>query len=321
MDEIEIGIIGGGPAGLSAGIYAARARRNVVLFEPGMIGGQIASTGTIENYPGFPDGVNGLDLALAMQRQADAFGLETRAVPVKAIRRDGHRFVLETDSGDVSCDAVIATAGAEANKLNVPGEAELVGHGVSYCAACDAAFFRDVPVAVVGGGDAALDEALFVARFASKVTIVHRRDTFRASKILQEHVFAEPKIAIIWNTVVDRVHGEGALSSISLRDVVTGASRELAVGGLFVLVGQTPNSALLKGLVPLDPSGHAIVNLWMETDVPGFFVAGDLRADAARPLVSAAGDGATAAIRADRYLTLDFEHPPATATGIDERRS
>lgn len=258
----------------------------------------------IENYPGFPDGVNGADLAFAMHRQATRFGLETRAEAVRSIRRDSARFVLELEHGTAICNALIVTAGAEANKLGVPGELELVGRGVSYCAACDAAFFRDVPVAIVGGGAAALDEALFVARFASKVTIVHRRDTFRASQILRERVLAEPKIEVKWNTVVDRVNGQDAVSSVSLRDVVTGNVTALPVAGVFILVGQTPNSGLLRELVPLDPSGHALVNIQMETDVPGLFVAGDLRADASRQLVSAAGDGATAAIRADHYLTF-----------------
>lgn len=307
MEHIEIGIVGAGPAGLTAGIYASRARRRTVMFDPGMIGGQIATAGKIENYPGFPDGgVDGLELGLAMHRQATSFGMETRSEYVQSIERDGSRFILHTDESDVLCDAVIVTAGAEAKKLEVPGELELVGRGVSYCGTCDAAFFRDVPVAVVGGGDSALDESLFIARFASKVTIFHRRDEFRASKILQERVFADPKIEVVWDTVVDRVIGETDMTALAVRNLKTGATQEFPLSGVFVMIGSTPNSNILEGYVPLDNGGHAETNLWMETPIPGLFVAGDLRTQAARQLVSAAGDGATAAIRADHYLSFAF---------------
>ncbi len=305
MDELEIAIVGAGPAGLTAALYAARARRRTAVFEGGIVGGQIATTGTVENYPGFPEGVNGLDLALAMRRQAERFGAEVRAETVTAIRRDGPGFVLTTDGDDrraVRARAVIVTAGAEPLRLGVPGETELTGAGVSTCATCDAPLFRDVPVAVVGGGDSALDEGLFAARFASKVTIVHRRDTLRASQVLQERAFAEPRIEFAWNTVVERINGTGHVESVTLRDVQSGTTRELAVAAVFVFIGQRPHTELLTGLVPLDQGGHARVNLWMETAVPGLFVAGDVRADAAKQLVSAAGDGATAAIRADYYL-------------------
>jgi thioredoxin reductase (NADPH) len=306
MEDVDIAIIGGGPAGLAAGLYAARALRRTVLWEREMVGGQIATTGAVENYPGFPEGVNGLDLALAMQRQAERFGMETRNEAVTGLRREEPHFVLETESGEVRAKAVIVTAGATPNKLGVPGEGELTGKGVSYCATCDAAFFKDVPVAVVGGGDSALDEALFTTRYASKVYIVHRRDALRASAILQERARAEPKIEFIWDTVVERVAGDDAVVSVSLRNVRTGERSELAVGALFVFIGHAPNSSLLEGLVDLDAGGHAPVNLWMETSVPGLFVAGDVRADAARQLVSAAGDGATATIRADHYIADTF---------------
>jgi thioredoxin reductase (NADPH) len=315
--EIDIAIVGGGPAGLTAALYAARARRRTVVFEAGIVGGQIASTGIVENYPGFPDGVNGLDLALAMQRQAERFGAEVRPQTVTALRGDGAAFVLTIDGDEpheVRARAVIVTAGAEPLRLGVPGESELTGSGVSYCATCDAPLFRDVPVVVVGGGDAALDEGLFAARFASKVTIVHRRDALRASAILQERVFAEPRIEVVWNTVVERINGSDHVESVTLRDVVTGATRELAIVAVFVFIGQRPNAELLTGLVPLDRGGHARVNLWMETAVPGLFAAGDVRTDAAKQLVSAAGDGATAAIRADRYLaSMHTARDPVTS--------
>jgi thioredoxin reductase (NADPH) len=308
MEEIDIAIIGGGPAGLAAGLYAARALRRTVLWERELLGGQIATTSDVENYPGFPEGVNGLDLAMAMLRQSERFGMETRYEAVTDLRREDGQFVLTTDGGEVQAKAVIVTAGAEPNKLGIPGESELVGKGVSYCATCDAAFFKDVEVALVGGGDAAMDEALFTTRYASKVHVIHRRDELRASKILQERAFADPKIDFTWDTVVERVRGEGLVSTVELRNVKTDARSELPVSALFVFIGQTPNSDLLRDLVTLDAGGHALVNQWMETEVPGLFVAGDLRANAAKQLVTSAGDGATAAIRAEHYISDHFDH-------------
>ena len=305
--DIDIAIIGGGPTGLAAGLYAGRALRTTVLWERLMIGGQIASTGLVENYPGFAEGVNGVDLALAMHAQAERFGVETKYEPVTALRREGSRYVVESGSGVYRAKAVIVTAGAEHNKLGAPGEAEFTGRGVSYCATCDAAFFPNQPVAVVGGGDAALDEALFTTRYASKVFVIHRRDRLRASKILQQRAIAEPKIEFVWDTVVERVHGDEAVTSLSLRRLPGDEASELAVSALFIFIGQAPNSGLLAGLVPLDAGGHAYVNLRMETELPGLYAAGDVRIDAAKQVVSAAGDGATAAIAADHYITERFD--------------
>lgn len=312
--DLDVAIIGGGPAGLTAALYAARSRRRAVVFEAAIVGGQIATTGTVENYPGFPDGVNGLDLALSMQQQAERFGAEVRAEAVTGLRRDGADFVLTLGNEppqEVRARTVIVTAGAEPLHLDVPGELALTGSGVSTCATCDAPLFRGVPIVVVGGGDSALEEALFAARFASKVTIVHRRDEFRASAILQERVRAEPRIEVAWNTVVERINGADHVESVTLRDVVTGVTRDLPIAAVFVFIGHRPNTELLAGLVPLDRGGHARVNLWMETDVPGLFAAGDVRADAAKQLVSSAGDGATAAIRADHYLAARESEAPA----------
>ncbi len=307
MMEIDIAIIGGGPTGLAAGLYAARARRTTVLWEGGVLGGQIAYAGLVENYPGFPEGVPGFDLATAMHEQAERFGVETKYEPVRALRREPPYYIVESESGSCRAKAVIVTAGAEHTRLGVPGETELTGKGVSFCATCDAAFFVDQEVAVVGGGDAALDEALFITRFASRVHVIHRRDRLRASKILQERAVAEPKIAFIWDTVVERVHGEGEVRSLTLRNVQNGEISTLEVAAMFVCIGQTPSSSLLEGLVSLDAGGHAYVNLWMETEQPGLYVAGDVRVDAAKQVVSAAGDGATAAIRADRYIASHFD--------------
>ncbi|MEZ4553233.1 MAG: thioredoxin-disulfide reductase [Dehalococcoidia bacterium] len=307
MERIDIGIVGGGPAGLAAGLYAARALRRTVLWERGVVGGQIATTSTVENYPGFPEGVNGLDLALAMRQQAERFGMGARYEAVSGLRVVDDGFVLGTDGGSVHARSVIVTAGAEPTRLGVPGEDELTGRGVSYCATCDAAFFRDVPVVVVGGGDAALDEALFTTRYASKVYVVHRRDELRASKVLQERAFRSPKIEFLWDTVVERVNGESAVESLVLRNVRTDETRELSVAAMFVFIGQRPSSELLAGLTRRDAGGHVVVNEWMETEVPGLFAAGDLRAQSARQLVTAAGDGVTAAIRAEHYLSERYD--------------
>lgn len=306
MEQVDIAIIGGGPAGMAAGLYAARGKRKTLLFEGGVLGGQIATTGLVENYPGFPAGIEGPDLAMAMHEQASRFGMETRYEPVTGILRDGDTFVVETDGGQVGARAVIITAGAEHKKLDVPGEAELVGKGVSYCATCDAAFFKEQVVAIVGGGDAALDEALFTTRYASKVYIIHRRDELRASAILQERALNHEKIEFIWDTVVERVNGDREVTSLTIRNLKTAEVRDLPVSAIFVFIGQVPNSGFLGDMVDLDGGGHIVVNLWMETREPGLFAAGDLRIDAARQLGSAAGDGITAAIRAEHYLSEKY---------------
>ncbi len=302
-ETYDIAVIGAGGAGLTAALYGARARRRTVVFERLMTGGQIATTELVENYPGFPQGINGADFAMNLVQQVERFGAELRYEDVRSIEpRPGAPFRIETSEGAYEAHAVIATAGADYNKLGVPGEDEFIGRGVSYCATCDAAFFQNQEAVVVGGGDAAFDEALFTARHVSKVWLVHRRDTFRASALLQERVFANPKIEIIRNTVVDRIVGSDGVEGAELRNVQTGEVRTLPVSAVFIFIGQTPNSHLLKGLVELDEGGHARVDLRMRTTVPGLFVAGDLRVEAARQLVSACGDGATAALAAEAYL-------------------
>ncbi|MEX0787109.1 MAG: thioredoxin-disulfide reductase, partial [Dehalococcoidia bacterium] len=288
----DIVIIGAGPAGLAAGLYAARARRHTILLERNVTGGQIALTSTVENYPGL-DEVNGFDLGQMMQRQAEKYGMETGYTEVTGLdRRDGLH-VVHTKAGDYTAKAVIITGGADYNRLGVPGEEELTGKGVSYCATCDAAFFKDQVCAVVGGGDAALDEGLFVTRYASKVHVIHRRDALRASKILQERAFANPKMEFIWDTVVEAIEGEDGVERLQLRNVKTNEESTLDVGAVFIFVGLTPNTDYLEGIVKLDAGRHIYVNEWMETEVPGLFAAGDVRANSARQVVSAAGDGAT----------------------------
>jgi thioredoxin reductase (NADPH) len=308
-EDVDIAIIGGGPTGLAAGIYAARARRRTVLWERGVLGGQIALTGEVENYPGFPEGVQGPLLALDMHRQADQFGMETKYEGITAIRLEpeGPRFILETDSGEtVRAKSVIVSAGGSPVKLGVPGEESFTGKGVSYCATCDGAFFKDEIVAVVGGGDAALEEALFLTRYASRIYLIHRRDALRASMLLQERAFASNQIEFIWDTTVEQIDGGEDVDRVTLQDVNTGDRRELEVGGVFIFIGHHPNSELLGELTRLDEGGHAYVNLWMETEQPGLYVAGDVRIDAARQLASAVGDGVTAAIRSEQYLQERF---------------
>lgn len=299
----DIAIIGGGGSGLTAALYAARGLRSTIVFEGNVTGGQIATTDVVENFPGFPDGINGFDLAQNILKQAEKFGARVEYARVERLKRlDDGTFELATESATFRARSVIVTAGADYNKLGVPGEAEFVGKGVSYCATCDAAFFAGQDVIVVGGGDAALDEGLFTTRYAKTVTIVHRRDTLRASGILQERAMANPKISFLWDTVVERIEGNGAVDHVTLRNVKSGWLSERKTAAVFIFIGQTPNSHLLKGLVELDAGGHAIVDLEMKTKVPGLFVAGDVRTKAARQLISAAGDGATAAISAEHYL-------------------
>jgi thioredoxin reductase (NADPH) len=301
----DIVIIGGGPAGLAAGIYAARARRRTVLLEKGVIGGQIALTELVENYPGVPS-VNGFDLAQTMLKQAESYGLETQSVAVTALERNGKRWLVRTAEDEYAAKAVIVTAGADYNKLGVPGEERLTGRGVSYCATCDAAFFKGQHVAVVGGGDAAMDEGLFTTRYADRVIAIHRRDQLRAGAILQERAFANPKMEFVWNTVVTEILGNGAVSGVKLRNRKTGEESTMDLAAVFVFIGQHPNTDFLRGIASLDEGGHILVNEWMETELPGLYAAGDARQNAARQVISSAGDGATAAIAAEHYLSSNF---------------
>ncbi|HWC30365.1 MAG TPA: thioredoxin-disulfide reductase [Dehalococcoidia bacterium] len=305
--EYDIVIIGGGPAGLAAGLYAARARRSTLIIEKNVTGGQIALTAEIENYPGI-ESINGFDLGQAMQRQAENHGAEMLYANVTSIEPGEGRHVVNTDEGEILAKALIITAGADYNKLQIPGEERLTGFGVSYCATCDAAFFKDQEVAVVGGGDAAMDEGLFVTRYASKVDVIHRRDELRASAVLQERAFANEKMNFIWDTVVESIEGEKEVEFLRTRNVKTGQIRDVPVSAVFIFIGQTPNSGFLKGIVHMDKGGHIIVNEWMETNIPGIFAAGDVRANSARQVVSSAGDGATAAIRADHYISNLSHH-------------
>ncbi|HXG36276.1 MAG TPA: thioredoxin-disulfide reductase [Dehalococcoidia bacterium] len=304
--DYDIVIIGGGPAGLAAGLYAARGLRKTALLEKGVIGGQIALTEAVENYPGI-ERINGFDLAQAMLKQAESYGLETNYVTVTGIEQQGDFWVTHTDDEDYRGKALIITSGADYKRLGVPGEMELTGKGVSYCATCDAAFFPNVEVIVVGGGDAAVEEAIFTTRYASKVHIIHRRDQLRASAILQERAFANPKIDFTWNTVVTEILGQDEVTGAKLRNFVTGEESVMEVKAVFIFIGQHPNNQFLDGLLKLDEGGHIPVSLWMETGLPGLFAAGDIRSSSARQVASSAGDGVTAAIAAEHYISKKFQ--------------
>ena len=303
--QYDVVIIGGGPAGLAAGVYAARGRRKTVLLEKGVIGGQIALTELVENYPGIKS-INGFDLAQEMLQQAESYGMETAYVDVNGIEQTGDLWIVHTSDGDYTTKTIIMTAGAEYNKLGIPGEEELIGKGVSYCATCDAAFFKDMETIVVGGGDAALEEAIFTTRYATKVTIVHRRDELRGSAILQERAFANGKIDFKWNTVVTEVLGDEQVTGAKLKDVKTGEESEIATSAVFIFIGQHPNSDFLGDLVQMDKGGHVIVDEWMRTPQPGLFVAGDVRQNSARQVASSVGDGVTAVIGAEHYISDKF---------------
>ena len=300
--QYDVIIIGAGPTGMTAGIYTARARLKTLLIERLTPGGQIFTTSTVENYPGFPDGIEGPDLSERMEAQGKKYGVIPLASEVHGIALDGDARIVQTDDGDFTAKALVITSGADHVRLGVPGEMEYMGKGVSNCAVCDAAFFADAPVAVVGGGDAALDEGLYLTRYASKVTVIHRREQLRAGKILQERAFADPKMAFLWDTVVESIQGNGVVNSVMLKNVKTGAPATLEVEGVFIYIGLAPNTDFVKDLLPLDPGRHILVNARMETAVPGIFAAGDARQKAARQVVSAAGDGATAALSVRRYV-------------------
>ncbi|HWR98816.1 MAG TPA: thioredoxin-disulfide reductase [Candidatus Methanoperedens sp.] len=300
--DYEIVIIGGGPAGLTAGIYAARARRRTVLLEKHGTGGQMALTWEVENYPGV-EKIGGYELGQIMERQARSFGLEIRSLDVTGVATAGGRHRLATGEGELTCRALVLATGARSNRLGVPGEAELTGRGVSYCATCDGAFYQGVPVAVIGGGDTALEEALFLTRFASRVFLVHRRAEFRGTRLLQERIAAEPKIEPVLEAVVEGIEGTQGVTGLALKNVKTGAASRLAVEGAFIFVGTSPNTEFLKGFVPLDEHGFIPTTPHLETPVPGVFAAGDCRAKLLRQISVAVGEGALAATMADHYLS------------------
>jgi thioredoxin reductase (NADPH) len=298
----DVAIIGAGPAGLSAGIYAARAKLSTVVVEKMYPGGQAAITDRIENYPGFNEGIAGAELTDKMKSQAEKFGAEFLNGEASNIEKRDEKFVIQLKGETLEAKAVILAMGAESRKLGVKGEKEYTGRGVSYCATCDGAFYTDKPVMMVGGGDSAIEEALYLSRFASSVYVVHRRDQLRATKILQERAFKNEKMKFIWNSTVDEIKGRETVEEIILRNVKTGEKTLVAVNGIFVAIGWVPNTSLVKDLAELDEQGYIITDENMGTGVPGLFAAGDIRRKPLRQVVTAVADGAIAAVEAGKYV-------------------
>ncbi len=303
--EFDVIIVGGGPAGLCAALYAGRGLLRSVLLERGVPGGELLNTEWIEDYPGF-DKILGRELADRMAQHANRFGADIRQEEVESIhRRDDGIFEVNTLLGSVyRAPAVILTAGGTPSKLGIPGELEYAGRGVSYCAVCDGAFFKGETIAVVGGGDAAVEEATYLTRYANKVYVIHRRDEFRASKILQERLFANPKIEVIWNKRVIELLGDGGgLHQLHLEDTLSGRRSTLAATGCFIFIGFKPNTGLIKQHYAHDALGYIITDDRMMTSIPGLFAAGDLRVQLTRQVTTAVGDATTAAIAVEKYLT------------------
>ena len=301
--EYDIIIIGGGPAGLTAGLYASRARLNTLLIERALIGGQIVTTDKVENYPGFEEGISGPELVKRMELQAKKFGLEIISGRAASVDDKGSSKVVRLEDGnEYACKAIIIASGAEPAKLEVEGEDKYRGRGVSYCATCDGAFFKNLKIAVVGGGDSAIEEALFLTKFASEVYVIHRRNELRATKILQERLFANPKIKVVWDSVVEKIEGDDFIKGILLRNVKTQEKNLLNVEGIFIYVGTIPNTEFLPNSIKLNEKGYIMTDDNMAASAPGIFAAGDIRAKLLKQVSTAVGDGATAAFAAERYI-------------------
>lgn len=305
--HVKVLVLGSGPTGYSAALYAARAELQPVVLTGMQLGGQAALTYTIENYPGFPEGVGGAQLGELFQKQAEHFGAVTEFDLANSVDLSKRPFKVTTDSGEYLADVLIIGTGASPNHLEIPGEVELTGRGVSYCATCDGWFFKDKKVVVVGGGDSALEEALFITRYASSVTIIHRRDELRAGAILQKRAKEHPKINFIWDTVVTEVVGTEKLDALKLKNVKTGEESVRETDGLFIFIGHVPNTQMFKGQLEMSDLGYITINDKMETSVPGVFAAGEAADPHFRQVITSAGMGAAAAIMATRFLEAEAE--------------
>lgn len=307
-------IVGSGPAGYTAALYTARADLQPLMFEGSQFGGALMTTTEVENYPGFPDGIMGPELMMQIRAQAERFGAELVSDDVTSVELTGPVKVVRTHDGEFTADAVILAMGSAYRRLGLAREDELSGHGVSWCATCDGFFFRDKDIAVVGGGDTAMEEATFLTRFARSVTIVHRRDSLRASRIMADRAFANEKIAWAWNSTVVDIHGDGTVTGVQLRDTVTGEERELPVQGLFIAIGHEPRSDLVKGQIDLDAEGYILTSDGStRTNLEGVFAAGDVVDHTYRQAVTAAGTGCQAALDAERFLAGKHDATPDAA--------
>ena len=314
-ESFEMLIIGAGPAGLTAGLYGSRSNLKTVIIEKGVPGGELLNTDVIEDYTGF-EHIKGVELAELMERHARKFGVEIRTgEEVKSVRKVGDYFEVKTDEREYQALTVIATAGGTPYKLGVPGENLFLARGVSYCAVCDGAFFNGQVISVVGGGDAAVEEANYLTRFGSKVYVVHRRDQFRAQKILQDQLLENPKVEVIWDSVVDEIKGDQEVDHMVLRNVKTGEVREHPTNGVFIFIGFKPNTYFLDDHPEHDAGGHLITNDRMETSIPGLYAAGDLRSQLVRQITNAVGDATVAALAAEKYIT-HFNHAKSEGAAI-----
>jgi thioredoxin reductase (NADPH) len=298
----KIIVLGAGPAGLAAALYAARADLNPLVLTGMELGGQVSLTNTIENYPGFPEGISGSQLGELFQHQAERFGARFEFDSATSVDLRQKPFIVKTYSNEYSADALILATGASPVKLNVVGEELLTGRGVSYCATCDGWFFKNKDVVVVGGGDSALEEALFLTRFVNKVRVVHRRDTFRAGAILQKRLADNEKIEVIFDTVVEKINGSDKVTGVDLRNVKTNAITNLATDGIFVFIGHSPNTSLYKDQLKMDERGFLVIDDKMETSIPGVFAAGEVGDPVYKQVITSAGLGAAAAMQATKYL-------------------
>ena len=305
MEAIEhekLIIIGGGPAGMTAALYAARAELQPIVFTGMTLYGQVSQTDLIENYPGFPEGITGMELGERLERQAARFGARIFIEPVESIDLQQKPFLVKTYAKSYEAETLILAMGADNKKLGVPGEAEFTGRGVSYCATCDGFFYRGKDIHVIGGGDSAIEEALFLTRFADSVTIIHRRDALRAQPLLEKRARANPKIRFLWDTVVEEIKGQERVHSLSLRNLKTDQRFDVPTDGVFISIGHVPNTALIANQVELDDKGYVRIDWMMRTSVPGVFAAGEIADPHYRQIITSAAMGAAAALEADCYL-------------------